>query len=142
MPLNDFRYGWRYTDEECSEEELSEIKILSEDISNNMWNKICDNKIIEKSSYIQKILSKELPVLIRNCRWGEEDEKLTGNLFSDYFKESEKVITILYDYESSIEIPSDLFFEKWFVFCYPSDSLIIKCGDLNLFYYEDIVYIV
>ena len=54
-----------------------------------------------------------MPVLIRDCRWGGEDEKLTGNLFSDYFKKSEKIITILYDYESSIEIPADLFFEKW-----------------------------
>ena len=142
MLFDSFRYGWRYTEEECSKEELESIRIVSENISKTKWEELCDNVIIEKSSYIQKILSKKLQVLIADCCWGEENEKLSGAKFREYFDEEEEIITILYDYESAIEIPASFFYEKWFVFCYPSDSSLIICGNLSLFYYEDTVYII
>ncbi len=49
-------------------------------------------------------------------------------------------VTLLYDYNSAINITASLFCEKWSDFCYPSDALFVIKGNVVLLYYEDTLY--
>ena len=43
-------------------------------------------------------------------------------------------------HENALKVSTRLFCDKWSDFCYPSDYLIIDCGDRALLYYEDMIY--
>lgn len=146
MDIEEFKCGYRFTDEKYSvfsRNELSNIEIiLSEKVKKN-WCEICDNDVIEKSSFINKIVSKEMPVLISDCGWGDsEKEKITEDILNKFFDiNSADVITVFYDCETAINVLGSLFCTRWTDFCYPSDVLLIKKDKKVLLYYEDIIYI-
>ena len=52
----------------------------------------------------------------------------------------EGYINVWYDDENALKSSARLFSDKWSDFYYPSDYLIIDCGDRALFYYEDMIY--
>lgn len=146
MNIKDFKYSYRFMEEKYSvfsSKELSEIKVIDKDEIKDFWNKNLDNEIIEKCSFIKKIISHEMPVLINDCGW-DNDEKIeeTKNKIKDYFNiNSNNNVIIYYDIESAIEVKSSLFLERWTDFCYPTDTLIISYNKKILLYYEDIIYI-
>lgn len=145
MTVKEFKLGWRFTDEKYalfSDDELSKIEIIPPHIAASIWNRICDDEILSKSSYVTHIVSREMPVLIADCGWGDEiAEQQTAAVLTKFFAEHGAVdITILYDSKNAINVPAELFCEKWSDFCYPSDTLCIKYGLNTLLYYEDIIY--
>lgn len=145
MTIKEFKFGWRFTDEKYalfSDNELSEIEVIPPHTVISIWNKICDNEILPKSSYVKYIISREMPVLIADCGWGEvTSEKKTASILTKFFVKNGVVnITILYDNKNAINVPVNLFCKKWSDFCYPSDTICIKYGINTLLYYEDIIY--
>lgn len=144
MNIKDFKYAWRYTDSNYalfSSDELSKMNVLLENESSELWDKICDSKIFQKSSYIKKIIDKNIPVYVSDCGWGDELEKITQNKLINFFKENGiDKIYLLYDRISALNVSSDLFCNKWSDFCYPSDSILILNDLKLLIYYEDILY--
>lgn len=146
MNIKNFKFGWRFTEEKYSlfsEKELSEIKIIDKTQIQNFWDENLDNEIIEKCSFIKKIISHEIPVLINDCGWGNNEKiEQTKESLKRYLNINlSDCVKIYYDNENAIEVSGSLFIEKWDDFCYPSDSLIIKYNEKMLLYYEDIIYI-
>lgn len=141
--IKDFRYGWRFTDEKYalfSDEELSEMSIISKDEASKIWNTICDNRILQKSKYIKKLVEHQLEVLISDCGWNDEDGELKTKSILENELNVQDTITVLYNYESALEIQKKLFLEKWSDFCYPDDVLFIVSGNIVLLYNEDTIY--
>lgn len=146
MITNEFKYSWRFTDEKYAlftNDELNEMNITSDAKKAGYWNSVCDDPIIEKCSFIKKIIAGELPVLIADCGWGDEaSERDTEKVLRKHFKpEINAVITVLYDKETSLDVSSELFCNKWSDFCYPSDVLLINCNGQFFLYNEDTIYI-
>lgn len=144
MDIKDFKYAWRYTDSKYalfSSSELSEMSVLSEEGSSELWNKICDSEIFQTSSYIKGIINKTNSIYINNCGWGDTTEESTKNKLMKFFKSqgTEKVY-VLYDCISALSISTELFCNKWSDFCYPSDSILIMGNSKLLIYYEDVLY--
>lgn len=144
MNIKDFKYAWRYMDSNYalfSSKELSKMNVLLENESNELWDKVCDSEIFQKSSYIKRIINKNIPVYVSDCGWGDELEEITKNKLIKFFKENGiDKIYLLYDRFSSLNVSSDLFCNKWSDFCYPSDSIIILNDSKLLIYYEDVLY--
>lgn len=144
MNIKNFKYAWRYTDSNYSlfsSDELSKMNVLLENESSELWDKVCDSEIFQKSSYIKKIIDKNIPVYVSDCGWGDELEKITQNKLINFFKENGiNEIYLLYDRISALNVSSDLFCNKWSDFCYPSDSILILNYSKLLIYYEDILY--
>lgn len=56
MDIKEFKYAWRYTSENYalfSPKQLSEMNVVNENKAVKIWNSICDNEILQKSSYVQ-----------------------------------------------------------------------------------------
>ena len=145
MDIKDFKYGFRYTNKDYalfSLDELSKIEVINSNEVRMIWDQICDDEVIERCSFIKKIILHELPVFIEDCGWGNDlYENKTKNLLLKYFNGScDDKITLYYDCESAISVSKFLFCNRWSDFCYPSDSLLIKYDNEMLFYYEDIIY--
>lgn len=146
MSIKDFKYAWRFNDinyAKFSDSELSKIEMVFPEKANMLWDSVCENTIIQEcQAIIERIVSHELPILIGNCGWGENDKEETTRhtLESILLKENTDSITVLYDRESAITVSTDLFIYKWTDFCYPSDTLILLFGRRCLLYYEDTLY--
>lgn len=144
MNIKDFKYAWRYTDSNYavfSSDEISKMCVLSVKDSSDLWDKVCDSEAFEKSSYIQRILNKNIPIYVSNCGWGEISEEITKNKLIEFFEKNKTDrINLLYVRTSSLNVSSDLFCNKWSDFCYPSDSILILNDLKLLIYYEDILY--
>ena len=145
MDIKEFKYAWRYTSEDYalfSSKQLLEMEVVNEIESNKMWSSICDNEILQKSSYIQMMIAHKLPILVGDCGWGDEStenktQQKLMNVLENFISEK---VTLLYDYNSAINITASLFCEKWSDFCYPSDALFVIKGNVVLLYYEDTLY--
>ena len=88
MNIKYFKYAWRYTDQSYalfSENELSEMKVISGNYASQLWDKICDSKFLEESSYIKDLLNKTPTVYISDCGWGESLEETTKYKLMDFF---------------------------------------------------------
>lgn len=142
--IREFPFGCRYTDEKYalfSDEELSKISVLNEDEAIRIWDFFCDNEVLEMSSFVKKLVSKELEVLIADCGWGEGGEEKTRDILAEYLKNRQvEKVDVLYYRKVAIRVDAELFVSKWDDFCYPSDVLLISLGDHALLYYEDVVY--
>lgn len=138
-----FNYGFRFTEEDYalfSDEELSQLDVIDEQTVTSMWDQLCDADLAGFSSYIRAGLAKDLPVLIDDCDWGKNEEN-ARSILNEYFAKSDKdKLIILYSRTDALESSVSLFASKWSDFCYPSDMLFIKCGELVLFYYEDKIF--
>lgn len=145
MDIKDFYYGWRFTDKDYalfSEKELSQIKVLSSEEACNIWYSYCDEKLLPKSYFVNDIVTHTLPILTGDCGWGDEEaESETKLLLAKELRNYiDGFISVCYDSDSSLRVSTKLFCDKWSDFCYPSDYLIIDCGDRALLYYEDLIY--
>ncbi|MCR5599337.1 MAG: hypothetical protein K6G33_01135 [Ruminococcus sp.] len=144
MDIKDFLFGCRFTDEEFavfSESELSEMRVLSEKEASDIWFCYCDNKLLPKSSFALTGLNK-LRLITNDCGWGDEKaEKETSTLLESTLSEYiDSYVNVCYYSECALKVSARLFCDKWSDFCYPSDYLIIDCGDRALLYYEDLLY--
>ncbi len=145
MKIIDFKYGWRFTDVKYalfSERELSQIKVLSDEAASDIWYSYCDNKLLPLSSFVIKKGFDKLSLITNDCGWGDEETERTTKclletIMRDYI---EGYINVCYDDENALKVSTRLFCDKWSDFCYPSDYLIIDCGDRALLYYEDMIY--
>ena len=138
-----FYYGFRFTEEDYalfSDEELSQLDVIDEQTVTSMWDQLCDADLAGFSSYIRAGLAKDLPVLINDCDWGKNEENARSILNEYFAKSDEDKLIILYSRTDALEASVSLFTSKWSDFCYPSDMLFIKCGELVLFYYEDKIF--
>ena len=145
MEIKDFKYGWRFTDENYalfSEKELSEMEVISKETVEAIWYSYCDNELLPMSSFITNKGLDELELLSNDCGWGEmKDEYKTKLLFESTMKQYiDGYINICYDSESALKVSNRLFCDKWTDFCYPSDYLIIDCYDKAILYYEDLLF--
>ncbi len=145
MLIKDFHYGFRFTDKNYSlfsSDELSQIEVISKEKANAIWNTICDSEIFQKSSYIKKILNKQIPPILGNSGWGECDiENKTKGIFADIFNaQKSEPLYVLYHYSTALAVSVELFCDKWSDFCYPSDSILLLCGEIVVIYYEDAIY--
>lgn len=145
MKINDFYYSWRFTDEDYalfSDKELAQIEVLSIEEASKVWYTYCNEKFLPKSYFVKDIVDHRLPILTGDCGWGDEKaESDTKCLLESTMKNHlDGFITICYDSESALRLSTRLFCDKWSDFCYPSDYLIIDCGDRALLYYEDWIY--
>ena len=145
MKIKDFKCGWRFTDENYalfSEKELSEMEVISKETASTIWYSYCDNELLPMSSFITTKGLNELQPLSRDCGWGDmKAEYSTKLLFETTMKKYiDGYINICYDSESALKVSTRLFCDKWSDFCYPSDYLIIDCGERALLYYEDLLY--
>lgn len=143
MNIRNFKYYWRYNDENYavfSDVELSEISVIPKDKAKREWLRICGGEIFQKSLYIKDIIDHNAPVLIKDCHWGD-DETYAKNKFLSFFNEfgADKV-SIYYDDETALQLSSSLFCARWSDFCYPSDLNLIIFPSVMIVYYEDIVY--
>lgn len=144
MDIKDFEYGCRFTDEKFalfSDEQLSEMKVLSKEEASNIWYSYCDNEILPLSYFIKDGLRK-LPILTKDCGWGDEKEEIDTKLLleTEMGRYIDGYINVCYDDENALNVSTRLFCDKWSDFCYPSDYLIIDCGDRALLYYEDWIF--
>lgn len=142
MNIKNFKYGFRFTDEKYSlfsNDELSNIDIINEEKIKEFWNNNCDNEIIEKCSFIDKLVSKKLEVVISDCGWGNYELELNTTSILNNIITSD-TINIYYDYNSALKVNKNLFCNKWSDFCYPSDVLLIESNNSILLYYEDTIY--
>ena len=142
MDIKEFKYAWRYTSENYalfSPKQLSEMNVVNENKAVEIWNSICDNEILQKSSYVQMMIDHKLTVFIGDCGWGDESmERVTQQKLMSLFEKSiSDKVTLLYDHTSAISITASIFCEKWSDFCYPSDVLLIVNNNIVLLYYED-----
>ena len=67
MDIKEFKYAWRYTSENYalfSPKQLSEMNVVNENKAVEIWNSICDNEILQKSSYVQMMIDHKLTVFI------------------------------------------------------------------------------
>ena len=145
MDIKEFKYAWRYTSENYalfSPKQLSEMNVVNENKAVEIWNSICDNEILQKSSYVQMMIDNKLTVFIGDCGWGDESmERVTQQKLMSLFEKSiSDKVTLLYDHTSAISITASIFCEKWSDFCYPSDVLLIVNNNIVLLYYEDTLY--
>lgn len=145
MNVKDFLFGERFTNEDFalfSETELSKIKVISEKEASNIWCNYCDDEILSKSSFVVKKGLGKLPLIAKDCGWGDEkDENDTRILFERVLSKCiDEHINICYYSDSALRVSTRLFCEKWSDFCYPSDCLIIDYGEKALLYYEDRLY--
>lgn len=145
MNIKEFKCGFRFTDEKYalfSEEELSEMEVLSKESANASWFSYCDDELLPKSYFIKKKGLNELQLISADCGWGDEEaENNTKYLFETTLRQYlNGCINICYDSESALKVSAKLFCDKWTDFCYPSDYLIIDCGDRAILYYEDLIY--
>lgn len=108
----------------------------------NIWCNYRDDEILSKSSFVVKNGLGKLPLIAKDCRWGDEkDENDTRILFERVLsKRIDEHINICYYSDSALRVSTRLFCEKWSDFCYPSDCLIIDYGEKALLYYEDRLY--
>lgn len=109
MDIKEFKYAWRYTGENYalfSSEQLSEMEVLDEIKANKIWNSVCDNGIVQESSYIQMMINRKLPILIGDCGWGDEsaENKTREKLMSVFENFTPGKLTVLYDHNSAINI--------------------------------------
>lgn len=140
--IKDFKYGWRFTDDNYAlftDDELSKISVISADQAGLFWDDICDKKILQESKWIKRVIDRSLPVLIGDCGWGDDDkESVTRNKLIELLEN--KQLTILYDSQTALSVECDLFRNKWSDFCYPSDAVIIIQDNNIIMYYEDTIY--
>ena len=147
MEVKDFEYGFRFTDENYalfSDRELSEMKVVSEGEASILWCSYCDNKVIPLCSFAVKDEGlATLLLLCADCGWGEEkSEKETTVFLKETLKQyGEGDIFVCYSEKEALRVSTELFCDKWSDFCYPSDYLIIDCGNKGLLYYEDRLYL-
>ena len=146
MDIKDFEYGFRFTDENYalfSEEELSEMEVLSDEEAVSLWSKYCDNEVIPLCSFaVEGEGLGNLPLLIPDCGWGDEEAELrTTHLFKTLLEpNSDGCVYVCYRCKEALKVTTDLFCDKWSDFCYPSDYLIIHFGESALLYYEDGIF--
>lgn len=143
MSINNFKYYWRYYDEKyavLSEQELSTLNVIPKDEVKKRWMQICKKEIFQKSEYINDIIHHTAPIFIKDCQWGENEDN-TREAFEVFFDNFDvDKISIYYDCENGLQLPTNLFCSKWSDFCYPSDLILILLPSMMIVYYEDIVY--
>lgn len=145
IDIKDFLFGERFTNKDFaifSETELPEMKVLSEKEASNIWYDYCDDEILPKSSFVTKTGLGNLQLVTKDCGWGDEKEEndtrmLLESMLSKYI---DGQINVCYYSDCALRVSTKLFCKKWSDFCYPSDYLIIDCGDRALLYYEDLIY--
>lgn len=143
LSMQDFKHYWRYNDEKyvvLSEQELSAINVLQKSEVKKEWMRICGEEIFQKSVYINDIINHTAPVLIKDCCWGEEENNTKEALMSFFEKCHVDKVSIYYDFENGLQLPTSVFCERWSDFCYPSDLILIVLSSAMIVYYEDIVY--
>lgn len=147
MDIKDFSFGCRFTDEKFamfSESELSEMEVLSKEEADSIWSEYCDNDAIPLSSFAVngKGLG-NLTVLIEDCGWGDEvsERETTLLLKSSLEKSINGCVYVCYYRKEAVKVTVNLFCERWFDFCYPSDYLLIHYGERALLYYEDCIFL-
>ena len=69
-----------------SKQELSTISVISKDEVEKEWIRICEKEIFQESAYINDIVHHSAPVLIKDCQWGENEDK-TREAFETFFSE-------------------------------------------------------
>ena len=100
MDIKEFKYAWRYTSENYalfSPKQLSEMNVVNENKAVEIWNSICDNEILQKSSYVQMMIDHKLTVFIGDIVNGfvlTNVSKMLSNEFirKKYFRQSNIVI--------------------------------------------------
>lgn len=144
MKLDEFPYAWRYTDENYalfSEKELSELTILPELRANLLWDRMVHVPVFYESAYIKEIVNRNIPVFISDCGWGnEQQEAVTRKQLADFLYHCETSVILFYSRAYALEMPAELFLNRWSDFCYPDDANIILAGTDFLIYYEDVIY--
>lgn len=143
MVIKDFKYGWRFTEDKYavfSDDELSEISVISNDEAKREWLLICSEEIFQKSVYIKDIINRTAPVLIKNCFWGDNENYTKGKLLSFFNELGANKVSIYYDDETALQVSSSVFCTRWSDFCYPSDLNLIITPSVMIVYYEDIIY--
>lgn len=107
MSIEDFKYYWRFSDEKyavLSKQELSTISVISKDEVEKEWIRICEKEIFQESAYINDIVHHSAPVLIKDCQWGENEDK-TREAFETFFSElNVDKILIYYDCENGLQL--------------------------------------
>lgn len=143
MSIEDFKYYWRFSDEKyalLSEQELSTINVISKDEVKKEWLRICKKEIFQKSVYINDIIHHTAPIFMKDCQWGENEDS-TREAFESFFRKfNVDKISIYYDCENGLQLPTNVFLTRWSDFCYPSDLILIILPSMMIVYYEDIVY--
>ena len=139
----EFEYGVRFTDEQFAlftEEELSMMRILSKAEAQACWKEKCDREKLDYASFVSKIPLRNLPLLIDDCRWGDEaGETSTEHSMEELFIVSDTVL-ILYNSNTALQVQKSLLCSKWSDFCYPSDIVILVNGEKVFLYYEDMLF--
>lgn len=75
---------WDKHYEVFSEEELSQIEVLSEEETHTIWYEYCDNETLAYCWFVKKIVDHTLPLLCVDCGWGEDEtEKKTGHMLRE-----------------------------------------------------------
>ena len=78
---------WDKHYEVFSEEELSQIEVLSEEETHTIWYEYCDNETLAYCWFVKKIVNQTLPYLCFDCGWGEDEtEKKTGRMLREIGK--------------------------------------------------------
>lgn len=143
MSIEDFKYYCRFSDEKyavLSEQELSAISVIPKDEVKKSWMQICGKEIFQESIYINDIIHHTAPVFIKDCQWGENEDR-TREAFEAFFSElNVDKISIYYDCENGLQLPINVFCTRWSDFCYPSDLVLIILPSVMIVYYEDVVY--
>lgn len=73
--MKNFKYNYRFTNDGYSlfsEKELAKIEVVSPKQIYEYWHETFDNDILEKCSFIKKIVSHDMPILINDCGWGDD----------------------------------------------------------------------
>ena len=146
MDIKDFEYGFRFTDENYalfSEEELSEMEVLSDEEAESLWSKYCDNEVIPLCSFaVEGEGLGDLSMVIPDCGWGDEEaEPKTTRLFQSVLEPGpDGCVYVCYLKNKALKVSAELFCNKWSDFCYPSDYWIVHFGERALLYYEDCVF--
>lgn len=143
MTIEDFKYYWRFSDEKYavfSKQELSAISVIPNDEVKKKWMQICKKELFQESIYINDIIHHTAPVFMKDCRWGENEDSTKEALESFFSNFDVGKISIYYDCENGLQLPTNIFCTRWSDFCYPSDLILILLPSVMIVYYEDVVY--
>lgn len=137
---------WDKHYEVFSEEELSQIEVLSEEETHTIWYEYCDNETLAYCWFVKKIVDHTLPLLCVDCGWGEDEtEKKTGHMLREELeKQLDGTVSICYTDTRGVRVPVRLFCDKWYEFCFLAiyDDILLDLGENALLYYEtDHLYI-
>lgn len=138
-PWEDFMFGCRFTEEKYalfSPEELAQMSVLSEEEAGALWDARCNNMVLERCTFDNRT------VFIADCGWGDaKAEAETKRIYEEFLQDGSDVL-VLYYYGIGLRSSKKVFCDRWSDFCYPSDVLLMICGDKNILYYEDEVFLI